>query len=428
MNREDADEAMEACNETDPFNVGRPLMMRWGKNVKNSGRHGARGDADQSTYEAPVYATQPGQNVTRGSDEISIHVDSTPAVIEFQGPDRLGDVSKAAKFDSVLYSKDAIPRSADRQSTGRLWAPPPLDQELSSWERQRYQGKSTDYRRQQGQAAESSDCTMEPMTGRQIELARRDRRKGKNSRREAGTKLSLVDRDRFNWLVRKNLTISRDSICSAMAFCFEKSGAAHEISALLRDTLMEDSPHVTIDMRIARLYLLSDILFNSQQPGVRNAFFYRDALEKMAPDIFTSLGRHGAGQIGRMTMNKLRTAVSAVLGAWTEWSVYNPAFLDELEARFSGKSPQATADGDCKKKVVPPSEVASTEKESSIKSKAEAVIMKARGTWTEVGEQDGDTSMNSEEMEDDHIHDLQDPYDEDLDGSPLDDFVLPGHG
>jgi U2-associated protein SR140 len=213
-----------------------------------------------------------------------------------------------------------------------------------------------------------------------------------------------------------------------MAFCFEKSGAAHEISALLRDTLMEDSPHVTIDMRIARLYLLSDILFNSQQPGVRNAFFYRDALEKMAPDIFTSLGRHGAGQIGRMTMNKLRTAVSAVLGAWTEWSVYNPAFLDELEARFSGKSPQATADGDCKKKVVPPPEVASTEKESSIKSKAEAVIMKARGTWTEVGEQDGDTAMNSEEMEDDHIHDLQDPCDEDLDGSPLDDYVIPGHG
>ena len=33
-NREDAEDAMESCNETDPFNVGRHLMMKWGKNVK----------------------------------------------------------------------------------------------------------------------------------------------------------------------------------------------------------------------------------------------------------------------------------------------------------------------------------------------------------------------------------------------------------
>lgn len=34
MNRDDAEEALEACDETDPFNNGRQLMMRWGKNVK----------------------------------------------------------------------------------------------------------------------------------------------------------------------------------------------------------------------------------------------------------------------------------------------------------------------------------------------------------------------------------------------------------
>mmetsp|Transcript_12335 Transcript_12335/g.22428 ORF Transcript_12335/g.22428 Transcript_12335/m.22428 type:complete len:152 (-) Transcript_12335:1116-1571(-) len=34
MNRQDAEDAMEACDETDPFHVGRRIMMRWGKNVK----------------------------------------------------------------------------------------------------------------------------------------------------------------------------------------------------------------------------------------------------------------------------------------------------------------------------------------------------------------------------------------------------------
>ena len=28
------EDAMEACDETDPFHVGRRIMMRWGKNVK----------------------------------------------------------------------------------------------------------------------------------------------------------------------------------------------------------------------------------------------------------------------------------------------------------------------------------------------------------------------------------------------------------
>ena len=34
MNRDDAEEAMEACDETDPFNNGRLLTLRLGKNVK----------------------------------------------------------------------------------------------------------------------------------------------------------------------------------------------------------------------------------------------------------------------------------------------------------------------------------------------------------------------------------------------------------
>ncbi len=34
MRRDDAEEAMEACDETDPFNNGRQIILRWGKSVK----------------------------------------------------------------------------------------------------------------------------------------------------------------------------------------------------------------------------------------------------------------------------------------------------------------------------------------------------------------------------------------------------------
>lgn len=132
------------------------------------------------------------------------------------------------------------------------------------------------------------------------------------------------------------LCASRDSICEAMAFCFDKSAAAVQISKVLKTHLLESNKSVSIDTRIARLYLLSDVLFNSQQPGVRNAFRYRDAVEEMAPDVFLSLGKHG-NTAGRMTMNKLRRAVTNVLCAWSNWSVYNPGFLDGLQARFEGK-------------------------------------------------------------------------------------------
>ena len=54
------------------------------------------------------------------------------------------------------------------------------------------------------------------------------------------------------------------------------------------------------------------------------------------PRIWTSRWRKER-KSGRMTVNKLRRAVSAVLGAWTEWGVYNATFVDDLEAHFEGR-------------------------------------------------------------------------------------------
>lgn len=482
MNREDAEEAMEACNEADPFNVGRLLMMRWGKNVKKNVREGTGGGIamkplQRSEPETPAITS----SVFEDPDEIFIREDGMPSMIQFNGPEEPVDISKAATFLPALHAESAIrvnlPKDKDRfhfistiasfiakdgsqlerklmaqeggnpqysflvmnsakteaqrdehifyrwrvysfcqgdtfsnwrtepfvmfHPNGRYWIPPPLDRLASSKERAESEEKKEKMRKEKDQRVENRGTEKvqgkkEFLTGRQIERARNNRRMGnrRNPNWDGGTTLSTADRDRFNFLVRKNLSISRQTICSAMAFCFEKSGAAHEISALLKETLMDDSPHITVDMRIARLYLMSDILFNSQQPGVRNAFMYRDALEKMAPEIFTSLGRHGSGQVGRMTMNKLRTAVSTVLGAWTEWSVYNPAFLDELEARFSGKEikREEPQDNPSAEEI----NTATTETEKVVEEQAEVIIKQARGDWTEVAEDESDDEERSE--------------------------------
>ncbi len=477
MHREDAEEAMEACNESDPFNVGRLLMMRWGKNVKKNIRQGTGGGLSIHPLqrEQEAFSDEASRSFEKDPDEISLRTDGFPAMIEVKGPREAVDISKAVKYEAGAHSENAIhvkaPSDPDRfhfistvasfvakdgsqleqklietehgnpdydflvhessntdkerddhifyrwrvyafcqgdtfstwrtepfvmfHPNGRFWIPPPLDREASKHEKEKSEERSETIRRQKDQRAEKAHSRKELMTGRQIERARNNRRKGnrRNLNWDGGTQLSMEDRDRFNWLVRRKLTISRESICSAMAFCFEKSGAAQEIANLLKDTLMDEAPHVTVDMRIARLYLLSDILFNSQQPGVKNAFIYRDSLEKMAPDIFTSLGRHGSGQIGRMTMNKLKTAVSTVLGAWTEWSVYNPTFLDELEARFTGREIQTES-----KETEKKDDVEATQSNVAVANEdmAEVVIKEARGDWTEVVAEEEDEDQCSD--------------------------------
>ena len=222
---------------------------------------------------------------------------------------------------------------------GRYYIPPPVDKEAAIREQDNWRERdrlSQSLRNERKQAHGTESSRRGYVTGRQLEIARSARRKGGRKHTDGRGKLSAEALDEFDTLINRNLSLSRESICRAMAFCFEKSAAAKEISSLLKKAIEDEHPSVTLDMKIARLYLLSDVLFNSQQTGVKNAFIYRTQIEKMAPDIFFCLGKT-RDRAGRITMNKLRKAVSTVLGAWTDWSVYDPAFIDDLDARFQGQ-------------------------------------------------------------------------------------------
>ena len=134
---------------------------------------------------------------------------------------------------------------------GCFWIPPPMDEDAAQQELDHKRQRENLLRRQKEERVARRDY----VTGRQLERARKGGPHGDG-------RLTRDEMEEFHELFRQNLNASRESICVAMAFCFEKSGAARQIADLLKELLLEDG--AAVETRIARLYLLSDILFNSQ--------------------------------------------------------------------------------------------------------------------------------------------------------------------
>jgi RNA recognition motif-containing protein len=335
--RRDAEAAMEACSEADPFNVGRRLMVRWGKNLLPQG-----GFSDDA-------------------------------------------LSKRRRLEQEeMYHEEMIMKSKEIQ------VQEPYPSRFSNQGYKRYV--------------------------------------------DGGSKLDPDILQEFHSLTSRRLSLSRQSICDAMAFCFEHSNASTQISELLKELLLQKS--CSIDTHVARLYLISDVLFNSQQPGIKNAFRYRDAIEKMSPAVFACLGQHGEEISGRMTRHKIEMAVQAVLAAWTKWGVFDALFIDELEACFRSRDIV---------KLIPLQEETLDnenleEEKEEVKVEEEIIILSARGDWTEVDETDdydenekpeyitniGDVENNLNENETGYT--ASQAKDDDIDGEPLEEGDLDEDG
>lgn len=76
--------------------------------------------------------------------------------------------------------------------------------------------------------------------------------------------LSELERDRFEDLLRQ-LTVERAAICEAMVFALDNADAAGEVVDILAQSLsLAETP---VPLKVARLFLASDILHNSTAPG-----------------------------------------------------------------------------------------------------------------------------------------------------------------
>lgn len=294
---------------------------------------------------------------------------------------------------------------------GRFWIPPPLNtkaallEELKTEEQEKMIRSQVETRRKMS-------LQKGFMTGRQLERTRHGALVG-------AAKLNNDELKEWEDILMNRLCSSRESICEAMAFSIEKSGAALHISGLLKKALLDDRCGVSIETRIARLYLMSDILFNSQQPGVKNAFRYRDAIEAMSPEIFRNFGQHGNGKAGRITMNKLGKAVSTVLRAWTSWSVYNPNFLEELQAAFEGKTTDVikVAESESMSNDNAESIVPTEQEEDSCTEEIQlsAEVIMPQSEWTDAKDVEDDSNQP------DHFNEMQSNDNIAMDGQQLED-------
>ena len=103
------------------------------------------------------------------------------------------------------------------------------------------------------------------MTGAQIERLRA---------KERGSRKANLSDDQYDELEQRlqSLTVSRVSIMEAMGLALDNADAAEEVVGILRESmLIAGTP---LPVKVARLYLLSDILHNSGC-HVKNASNYR---------------------------------------------------------------------------------------------------------------------------------------------------------
>ncbi|CAG9816756.1 unnamed protein product [Phaedon cochleariae] len=158
------------------------------------------------------------------------------------------------------------------------------------------------------------------------ELVREDEAK-ENSK---GT-LSNSQRDRLEDLIR-GLTAEKTKIGEVMVFCIEHSEAAEEIAECITESLSNDNTALT--KKIARLYLISDILHNCQVK-VNKASFFRKAFENKLPEIFKYIKQTYDKLEGRLQAEGFKVRILRTLKAWED-TIYPKDFMNRLHNIFLG--------------------------------------------------------------------------------------------
>ena len=143
--------------------------------------------------------------------------------------------------------------------------------------------------------------------------------------------------DELSGLLR-GITIGRAEILKGMVFALDHADAHKEIVTTIAESLTLGS--TPLPTKVARLYLLSDILHNSQC-GRKNASSYRSGFQSHLKGIMASFGEAYKNSTGRMTAMALKDQVVKVLEVWDRWSLYPSHFIQELVHLFLGTQPPA---------------------------------------------------------------------------------------
>jgi len=133
--------------------------------------------------------------------------------------------------------------------------------------------------------------------------------------------------------VLRELTPERVKIGDAMIWCLDHAESAEEIVECITESL--SILQTPVPKKIARLFLISDILFNSSAK-VPNASFFRKYFEVKLPEIFTDIQATYKNIEGRLKADKFKQKVMACFHAWEDWAVYPNEFLIKMQNIFLG--------------------------------------------------------------------------------------------
>jgi len=132
----------------------------------------------------------------------------------------------------------------------------------------------------------------------------------------------------------RSLLPDRNAVAEAMVWCIEHADSGEEIVECLTESLsILETPTVK---KIARLFLISDILHNCTVKGVPNVSFYRTGFQVKLCEIFADLNLAYQKIPGRMKAESFKQRVMACFRAWEDWALYPMDFLIKLQNIFLG--------------------------------------------------------------------------------------------
>ena len=96
--------------------------------------------------------------------------------------------------------------------------------------------------------------------------------------------------------------------------------------------MLDETP---IPRKMARLYLISDILHNSAA-SIHNVWRYRSSFESQLPSVFDHLSLIYKSFPGRMKAEAFRQQIASVISVWEAWLIFTPAVISDFHARLVG--------------------------------------------------------------------------------------------
>lgn len=235
------------------------------------------------------------------------------------------------------------------------------------------------------------------------------------------------------WLLRR-LDLRRGAIARTMGYVIERADAAEEIVDLIVASLVCGGD---VARKIARLYLVSDILHNSSS-GRTNVWKYRQLYEPpfflfsfgwglMASRFEAKLGLvfehlHSVYTSfdGRIKADHFRRQVMAVTTVWETWMIFNNANVEGWVKTFLGHVEDEAPEEEVEEEVVE----TVVEKKARWKKVAETSGKEAKdvGGYTSPVGSGGEEDVDGEVMEEGDV-DGESIEEEDVDGEPMDDDV-----